>query len=166
MSRECRYDNTAKIMEVKCFKRPDLKMQFMTAHSAKGLQADYVFIINNKDRGMGFPSKIQDDPIIEVLLQGKESFPFAEERRLFYVAMTRARVKAFLIVVDGNESSFVSEMEAKYGEQFRRERFTCPKCGGYLLKKKGPYGEFYGCSNYRTTGCMYTRKIKMLNREV
>lgn len=115
---------------------------------------------------MGFPSKIQDDPIIEVLLQGKESFPFAEERRLFYVAMTRARVKAFLIVVDGNESSFASEMEEKYGEQFRRERFTCPECGGYLVKKKGPYGEFYGCSNYRTTGCKYTRKIKMLNREV
>ena len=162
---ECRYDNAAKIMEVKYFKRPDLKMQFMTAHSSKGLQADYVFIINNKDRGMGFPSKIQDDPIIEVLLQGKESFPFAEERRLFYVAMTRAKVKAFLIVVDGNESSFVSEMEAKYGEQFRRERFTCPECGGYLVKKKGPYGEFYGCSNYRTTGCKYTRNIKMLNRE-
>lgn len=157
---ECRYDNAAKIMEVKYFKRPDLKMQFMTAHSSKGLQADYVFIINNKDRGMGFPSKIQDDPIIEVLLQGKESFPFAEERRLFYVAMTRAKVKAFLIVVDGNESSFASEMEEKYGEQFRRERFTCPECGGYLVKKKGPYGEFYGCSNYRTTGCKYTRKIK------
>ena len=132
----------------------------LLAKVVEGLQADYVFIINNKDRGMGFPSKIQDDPLVDRLLEGKETFPFAEERRLFYVALTRAKVKAYLVVVKGNESGFASEMEHKYGDRLKDEWFTCPRCGGRLVKRKGQYGEFYGCSNYRQTNCRFTRKIK------
>lgn len=156
---ECRYNNATEEIRVVYPKRRDLTMRFMSAHKSKGLQADYVFIINNKDKGMGFPSKIQDDPIVDILLQGKESFPYAEERRLFYVAMTRAKVKTFLMVIDGNESSFASEMEYKYGELFKKDRYTCPKCGGSLLKRHGPYGDFYGCSNYWSSGCTFKRKI-------
>ena len=157
---ECRYDNETKKATVVYPNRRDLKMEFITAHKSKGLQADYVFVINNKDRGMGFPSKIQDDPLVDKLLEGKESFPFAEERRLFYVALTRARVKAYLLVVKGNESGFASEMEHKYGDRLKDEWFTCPRCGGHLVKREGQYGEFYGCSNYRRTNCTFTRKIK------
>ena len=39
-------------------------------------------------------------------------------------------------------------------------RDTCPRCGGVLVKRHGPYGDFYGCSNYPTTNCKYTRKWK------
>ena len=157
---ECRYDNASEEIKVVYPKRSDLKMSFITAHRSKGLQADYVFIINNKDKGMGFPSKIQDDPIVDMLLQGKESYPYAEERRLFYVAMTRAKEKTFMVTINGNESAFATELETTYASQLKKERFTCPLCGGNLEKKSGPYGDFYGCSNYRTKGCKYTRKIK------
>ncbi|MBQ8175681.1 MAG: hypothetical protein IJ035_01420 [Oscillospiraceae bacterium] len=58
--------------------RLDLKMEFLTAHKSKGLQADYVFIINNKKKGLGFPSRIQDDPLIQLLLDGSDIYPFAE----------------------------------------------------------------------------------------
>ena len=156
---ECRYDQATQEAIVVFPERKDLKMHFLTAHKSKGLQADYVFIINNKERGMGFPSKIQDDPLVDCLLEGKEDFPYAEERRLFYVALTRAKVKSFLVVVNGNESLFASEMEQKYVDELKKEPFTCPWCGGYLEKKTGPYGEFYGCSNYRSTGCSFKRKI-------
>ncbi len=156
---ECRYDNSTQQAIVVLPERKDLKMQFLTAHKSKGLQADYVFIINNKDKGMGFPSKIQDDPLVDCLLEGKETFPFAEERRLFYVALTRAKVKSYLVVVNGNESAFASEMETRYAEAIKKEAFTCPWCGGSLEKKSGPYGEFYGCSNYQRTGCAFKRKI-------
>jgi DNA helicase-4 len=156
---ECKYDTVTQEAIVVFPERSDLKMQFLTAHKSKGLQADYVFIINNKDRGMGFPSKIQDDPLVDCLLEGKETFPFAEERRLFYVALTRAKVKSFLVVVNGNESAFATEMEKQYANELKKEAFSCPLCGGSLGKKIGSYGEFFVCSNYQRTGCTFKRKI-------
>lgn len=155
----CRYNNVSGIIEVLYRNRPDLKMSFITAHKSKGLQADYVFIINNKKSRMGFPSKIQDVPILNLLLDNCDQFPYAEERRLFYVALTRAKKKAYLLTANGKESEFAMELKQRYGEEIKREQFTCPICGGKLLKKSGPYGEFFGCSNYRTTGCTYKRKI-------
>ncbi len=156
----CKYDNASQRAIVICPERQDLKMEFLTAHKTKGLQADYVFIINNKDRGMGFPSKIQDDPIVEALLESKEKFPYAEERRLFYVAITRAKIKTFLLGVQGNESCFLKEIEKEYIRELKKQGLTCPLCGGRLEKRRGAYGEFYGCSNYKTSGCKYTRSLK------
>ena len=153
------YDSATQKAIVVLPARKDLSMEFITAHKSKGLQADYVFIINNREYGMGFPSKIQDDPVVDCLLEGKENYPFAEERRLFYVALTRAKIKTFLVVTEGNVSSFASEMEQEYPNELKKEYYTCPICGGYLEKKSGPYGEFYGCSNYRNTGCSFKRKI-------
>lgn len=157
---DCKYDPVTTEAKVIYKSRPDLKMQFITAHKSKGLQADYVFIINNKDRGMGFPSKIQDDPVVDMLLEVKEDYPYAEERRLFYVALTRAKMKAFIVVVDNNKSEFVKELEYNYTSQMKRADYICPLCGGSLERRKGQYGNFYGCSNYRVNNCRFTRKIK------
>ena len=157
---DCKYNLSNEDIQITYGKRRDLRIRFITAHRSKGLQADYVFIINNKDRGMGFPSKIKDDPLVDILLQAKEDFPYAEERRLFYVAMTRAKEKTFLVVVGNNKSVFVQELESRYMDKLNEEGYLCPDCGGYLIKKKGPYGDFYGCSNYRTLGCKFTKKIE------
>lgn len=156
----CRYDNARGQVEVKYRNRSDLQMYFVTAHKSKGLQADYIFIINNRNARMGFPSKIQDAPILQLLLEKCDQYPDAEERRLFYVALTRARKKVFLLTVDNQESAFVKEIRSQYGEALRQERFTCPVCGARLKKKSGPYGDFLGCSNYKITGCKYTRNLK------
>lgn len=162
---ECRYEQETGVARVELPSRKDLKMQFITAHKSKGLQADYVFIINNKDKGMGFPSKIQDDPLVEFLLQSSDVYPYAEERRLFYVAMTRAKRKTFLVVVERNESTFATELEMRYPEEMKDVKYICPKCGGRLIKKSGKYGEFFGCSNYRRTGCNYTRSMEKTTTE-
>lgn len=155
----CKYNNVSTFVDVVYDKRPDLKMCFITAHKSKGLQADYIFIINNKNTRMGFPSKIQDAAILSLLLDNCDQYPDAEERRLFYVALTRAKIKSYIVTVKNYESKFVAELKEKYGSQIESERFACPWCGGKLLKKKGPYGEFIGCSNYRALGCTYKRKL-------
>ncbi len=154
-----RYDNANSDTIVTYGKRPDLNMKFMTVHRSKGLQADYVYIVNNKDAKMGFPSKIQDASIMDLLLEKAEVYPYAEERRLFYVALTRAKTKVYLVTVENKESIFVKELEKKYAKELKDERFTCPECGGRLIKRSGQYGEFYGCSNYSKNGCKYKRKI-------
>lgn len=157
---ECQYNKVSGLVEVKYCKRRDLKMNFITAHKSKGLQADYVFIINNKRTKMGFPSKMQDAVILTLLLDNSDYFPYAEERRLFYVALTRAKKKVFLLTVNNQESEFVMELRKRYGKKLKDYQWKCPLCGGRLLKKTGPYGEFFGCSNYRISGCTYKKSIK------
>lgn len=156
----CQYNKVSGVVDVQYKSRPDLKMSFLTAHKSKGLQADYVFIINNKKSRMGFPSKIQDAPILDLLLDNCDKYPYAEERRLFYVALTRAKTKAFMVTLKGQESEFAMELKEKYAEELKKEPFECPLCGGRLIRHQGPYGEFFGCSNYRTYGCKYKRKIQ------
>lgn len=38
-------------------------------------------------------------------------------------------------------------------------RRYCPRCHSRLVKRHGPYGDFYGCESYGRTGCRYTRKF-------
>ena len=118
--------------------RPDLNIKFCSAHKSKGLQADYVFIINCRDATLGFPSQIKEKELItlarKALLQKNSQMKlensqkgkflnmiwknlrptrddeFAEERRLFYVAMTRARKKIFFLTVQEKESPFILEL--------------------------------------------------------
>ncbi len=154
------YNNAVGRTEIRFARRPDLQISFMTVHGSKGLQADYVFLLNNKAYGMGFPSQITDAPILQLLLDNCDHYPFAEERRLFYVAITRAKKKVWLVTIEGNESVFIKEIEAVYGDAMRKEQYTCPLCGGQLVRRSGPYGDFWGCSNYRTKGCRYIRNIR------
>ena len=160
-----KFDNRNGVTKVMYSRRNDLDINYITAHKSKGLQADYVFILNNKNGKMGFPSKIQDSPILNLLLENSDSYPDAEERRLFYVAITRAKKKVILVTLKDRESDFVKELHTQYAEEMKQEAFICPLCGGKLKHKKGQYGDFFGCENYRTTGCRYTRYIRKTKTE-
>lgn len=155
-----KYDNRNSLTKVRYSKREDLDISYITAHKSKGLQADYVFILNNKNGRMGFPSKIQDSPVLDLLLENSDPFPDAEERRLFYVAMTRAKKKVILVTLKDRESDFLRELHDKYVDEMNQEAYICPLCGGKLKHKTGKFGEFFGCENYKTTGCRYTRNIR------
>ena len=85
------------------------KIEFLTVHKSKGLEADYVVILQcNKDI-YGFPSMISDDPVLNYVLTESDQYPFGEERRLFYVAITRAKIKTYILYDKRFPSVFVDE---------------------------------------------------------
>ena len=87
----------------------DRKIEFLTVHKSKGLEADYVIILQcNKDT-YGFPSLVSDDPVLNYVLTKSDQYPYGEERRLFYVAITRAKVKTYILYDKRFPSVFVDE---------------------------------------------------------
>ncbi|MBJ6137938.1 UvrD-helicase domain-containing protein [Marinobacter litoralis] len=210
---------------------PSIVLEPLTVHASKGMEADYVIILGLETGKHGFPSMKTTHPLLEALLPEKEQHPYAEERRLLYVALTRARNRAYLIADMAVASEFVVELlgdgydvelnefatslsqqllhmlkcmkcktgtmvprHSKFGgffgcnnfplckhrergcahceSQMRRAgRFktcinpkcvnqvpVCPKCGAEMVQRKGRYGEFWGCKNYRSSGegCSHT----------
>ncbi len=216
-------------------KYPKLKLQFMSVHASKGKEADYVIVLGLEKGKQGFPAEKAIHPLLDLLLPKAETFVHAEERRLFYVALTRAKQHVYLISDANKASDFVRELiDKKYeilcdeftGEQFQdkladvvcnhcktgymvprdsqhcsflgcsqyplcnhtqsacqwcgsalKEKGLfrvcenkrcdyvepiCPKCGGKMLLRKGPSGQFWGCANYRKTAvdsCSHTEKL-------
>lgn len=207
---------------------PNCTFEFSTIHRAKGREADFVIVLDLSRGSYGFPSEIVDDPIVTSILASGEIFPHSEERRLFYVALTRAKESVYLIGDPSYPSLFFTELvggeydikKVNVGKEYRRlcpacksgrmldkegpkglffgcehfplcthtanvckacgigylnkenGRYTCdnelcnhsvnccPNCGdGMLLEKKGKFGLFYGCSNYFSTGCDYTKNV-------
>jgi len=107
-----------------------------TMHSAKGLEAKIVFIVGLNGGIYGFPQIWEADRIIQVISPSSYLKSLEEERRLFYVAMTRAKEELFLISEAGNESQFIKELPEKFLEKnnfmilgFQKERVICRKCG-------------------------------------
>lgn len=87
----------------------DRKIEFLTVHKSKGLEADYVIILQcNKDT-YGFPSLVSDDPVLNYVLTKSDQYPYGEERRLFYVAITRAKVKTYILYDRRFPTVFVDE---------------------------------------------------------
>ena len=134
---------------------PALNLSYSTVHGAKGLEADYVVVLGVCAGRYGFPSEITDDPLLELVLAAPEHHPNAEERRLLYVALTRARRRACVLAEGGARSPFVKELlEGDYHiEIFGRQTagdVPCPECReGRLVQRKGEDGSvFYGCSNF------------------
>ena len=89
-------------------------ISYSTIHSAKGLQWDYVLIagLTSNAATYSFPSSFTDDPLIDLLRVSPELHAFSEERRVFYVAMTKARHAVYLLAPKVGESSFLRELRA------------------------------------------------------
>ena len=87
----------------------DRKIEFLTVHKSKGLEADYVIILQCNKGTYGFPSLVSDDPVLNYVLTKSDQYPYGEERRLFYVAITRAKVKTYILYDRRFPSVFVDE---------------------------------------------------------
>ena len=134
------------------FKKYDgFKIKYSTVHGSKGLEADYVILINADDSIYGFPNKIEDDKILNLVLSNKSKYEFAEERRLWYVALTRTKTYTYILVNENKPSCFVKEIENdcevivnKTDKQ--KNKISCPYCktGSLVLQDN----KFYRCSNY------------------
>lgn len=146
-----------------------LSIEFLSLHRSKGLEADYVFILGVNSGPYSMPSEIVDDPLLGLILPLPEEHEYAEERRLFYVGLTRAKRRAYLLTKRSKISTFVGELlkPGMAGSVVYRSAKQidsdcdvqlCPSCGtGVLRAVTGPYGRFMGCSNY--PGCTEKRKL-------
>ena len=142
-------------------KYPELRITYMTAHASKGLGYDEVILLNAKDERYGFPARIEDDPLLSYVIKEDRSYDYAEERRLFYVALTRTKNRVYLIAPSRNPSSFLKELLCdnpeirtigtvsmnKTEEPAGSPR--CPLCGYPLtLRFRPAYGlPLYICTN-------------------
>ena len=149
---------------------PSLDVEFMTVHAAKGKEADFIVVLGLGRGKHGFPSEKPTDSVLEFLLPDQEPFPLAEERRLFYVALTRARHRVYLAYNPMEASRFVLELlkdEDGYPvctDEFDSElvcaeiaHVPCPVCGtGALVPRTGSFGTFIACNN--NFYCKYKEK--------
>lgn len=114
LARTGRYTYDEKTGEVKSMAYPDASITFLTAHRSKGLGFDNVIIINASNGPYGFPSMIEDDPVMQLVTHSDRTIEFAEERRLFYVAMTRTKNRVFIVVPQDRPSRFIAELVQDY----------------------------------------------------
>jgi DNA helicase-4 len=125
---------------------PRATITFKTIHASKGLEADHVIILGADTAKMGFPSMIVDDPLLSLVSPEAEPYPNAEERRVMYVAVTRARRTVTILASEARPSVFVEELmkEPEFGVavplEVQQHTHTCPGCGGRLLHMAGKDG--------------------------
>ncbi|MBP3200702.1 MAG: UvrD-helicase domain-containing protein [Lachnospiraceae bacterium] len=155
------YNESNKKMKSKTY--PFLDLTFLTAHSSKGLSYDNVIIINAENGLYGFPSQKESDPIMKMVTKIDNSFDKAEERRLFYVALTRTKNRVYIAAPQNKPSKFIIELINNYSniesigrinlevpkENAFRVKYTCPVCGFPLQRQWNKnYGlELYICTN-------------------
>ena len=141
---------------------PEVQIDFLSVHKSKGLEADNVILLNFKNDKLGFPNQIADDMVLNLVLANSENYTFAEERRLFYVAITRTKNRTFVLTDNKNPSPFFKEFTESNSVCFlgikkieTTAQTQCPLCKTgnlYKVSHKGKY--FIGCSNFPR--CTYT----------
>lgn len=92
----------------------NISLKYLTVHKSKGLEEENVIIINLENKLLGFPSQIKDDKVLRFVNKNKEKYMFAEERRLFYVALTRTKNNVYLLTPKKDKSIFVDELIRDY----------------------------------------------------
>lgn len=148
---------------IRSCKYPNINITFMTAHSSKGLGFDDVIIINGEDGLYGFPSQIQNDPVLNLVVSHDNSYEYAEERRLFYVALTRTKNRVYILSPELHPSRFVIELLNMGSNQIyidnsniSREKTDvvknfkkCPVCGFpmYTVNNKHYGRKLWVCTN-------------------
>lgn len=133
----------------------DIDIKFLTVHKSKGTEAENVIVLNLRNHLLGFPNKMTDDPILSLLLNDDEEFRFAEERRLFYVALTRTKNEVTLLIPE-EASLFTEELirDNNYllsTTEGKVNTTNCPYCktGKLVVRQNASrYNKFLGCSHY------------------
>ncbi len=142
-------------------KYPLLTLESQSFHASKGKEADYVVILGLKKGAQGFPSEKTTPALLDTLLAKPETYAYAEERRLFYVALTRAKNRVYIIADMSEVSCFVKELIDQHADNITVDEFSsedsqaftdeinCSVCQtGTLKKRSGKFGYFYACSHF------------------
>ena len=157
-----RYDEKRNIAGVEIGQFEGMEITFSTIHRSKGLEADYVIVLGLSSDRHGFPSRIENDPVLDLVLPVKDRYPFEEERRLYYVALTRTKNRVYLLTDASRPSEFVTET-LKLPHVMQRIDITakirrppsCPKCGRSLVERHvSGKSSFWACPGFPE--CSYT----------
>ncbi|MHA1491035.1 MAG: UvrD-helicase domain-containing protein [Promethearchaeota archaeon] len=178
-----RFNNILKELEILCgandipTERKSGGVRFYSVHSSKGSESEHVIVIDVTSGPYGFPCEILDSSILNLAKRYKTQSHFEEERRLFYVAITRSKRFLYLFTIENNISMFLNDIQPYLKKVFvdtivmwndimsdllsnylvKKELETpaiCPDCGRRLKERQGKYGKFLGCSGYPI--CHYT----------
>lgn len=133
-----------------------IEVSGLSFHRAKGLEADYTILLDVSEGDYGVPSRIEDDELLNLVMPRPETFEFAEERRLFYVALTRASRGVFLLTNSREPSRYIRELSEIASDNLHFESIDgdplhqCPKCRvGQLIERKGRNNSrFLGCNQF------------------
>lgn len=145
----------------------NIEVSGLSFHRAKGLEADYTILLDVSEGEYGVPSRIEDDELLNLVMPQPETFEYAEERRLFYVALTRASRGVFLLMNGRQPSRYIHELANIAGGNFRLETIDgealsqCPTCHvGHLVERKSKTGDrFMGCTQY--PDCCHTAQMAL-----
>ena len=129
---------------------------FSTVHGAKGREADYVVVLDLADDIYGFPCLREDDPLLDLVAPPIDDAPYpnAEERRLFYVGMTRGKKATYLVADPNRPSPFIRELLQLAPEVRELGQISpgCPACRkGHLVRSQT--AQHLRCTNY--PGCRH-----------
>jgi DNA helicase-4 len=136
---------------------PKANISFMTAHSSKGLGYDNVIVLNMQEGKFGFPCQLEDDPIMKLVRVEDTNIEYAEERRLFYVALTRTKNRVYIVAPENKPSRFLLEIIRDYNLAIDKEInmniikpdiLRCPICKSPLKRE---YNKTYGLTLYVCT---------------
>ena len=97
-------------------KNKKLNIDFISVHKSKGLENDNVILINLENNVVGFPNQMNEDKLLNFVINDSDQYPNGEERRLFYVALTRTKNNVYLLVPHTDKSEFVTELEENMGD--------------------------------------------------
>ena len=134
----------------------NIEVSGQSFHRAKGLEADYTILLDVSEGNYGVPSRIEDDELLNLVIPRPETFAYAEERRLFYVALTRASRGVYLVTDSRQPSRYIRELCEIAGEEIRFETTEgaalrqCPTClVGQVVEKRSRDGSvFSGCNQF------------------
>jgi len=147
-----------------------IEVKGLTFHRSKGLEADYTLLLDITEGEYGVPSMIQDDELLHLVVPRPETFPYAEERRLFYVALTRASRGVFILSSKVNPSRYIRELEEVAAGGLRYESVEgaimrkCKGCHtGFMVERRGQDGNtFLGCNKF--PACRETTSSRELDQ--
>ena len=142
----------------------NIEVHGLSFHRSKGLEADYTILLDVSEGDYGVPSRIEEDELLNLVIPRPETFQYAEERRLFYVALTRASRGTYLLYNQQKPSRYIKELCEIAGADVRFESVTgkslrqCPICvAGQLVERAGPNDStFLGCTGYPS--CRHTEQ--------
>ena len=158
-------------------------VRFFTAHGSKGTESSHVIVMNANSGMYGFPCEIQDSSVMVLAKRLVTENFFEEERRLFYVALTRSKKFIYIYSNEDENSMFLREINPYLFKLYldTTERWhtllpeiiksyikeidlgrpiVCPRCHRLLIDLKGPHCSFLGCAGFPKGICNYTYNLE------